>query len=47
MLGPGKGNNRPIWSLIYNHYENRMGISAPWSKKYAIAMRPESKQNNY
>nr|CAD2166284.1 unnamed protein product [Meloidogyne enterolobii] len=46
MLGPGKGNNRPIWSLIYNHYENRMGISAPWSKKYAIAMRPEIGSGN-
>uniref|UniRef100_A0A1I8BEH5 Alginate_lyase domain-containing protein n=1 Tax=Meloidogyne hapla TaxID=6305 RepID=A0A1I8BEH5_MELHA len=46
ILGAGRGNNRPIWSLIYNHYENRMGIAAPWSKKYAIAMRPEIGSGN-
>ncbi|KAF7635868.1 Alginate_lyase domain-containing protein [Meloidogyne graminicola] len=40
-IGPEKPKNRPIWSLVYNHYENRIGIATPWSKKYAIALRPE------
>lgn len=25
----GRGETRPIWSIIYNHYAGRMGLSAP------------------
>lgn len=25
----GRGSNRPIYSMIYNHYVNRMGLQAP------------------
>lgn len=25
----GRGETRPIWSMIYNHYSGRMGLSAP------------------
>lgn len=25
----GRGSNRPIYSMIYNHYVNRMGLDAP------------------
>lgn len=25
----GRGSNRPIYSMIYNHYVNRMGLEAP------------------
>lgn len=25
----GRGETRPIWSMIYNHYAGRMGLSAP------------------
>lgn len=29
----GRGEVRPIWSMIYNHYKNRMGLDAPNIKK--------------
>lgn len=28
----GTGSRRPCWELIYNHYVNRKGLSAPWTK---------------
>lgn len=34
-------HSRPGWALIYNHYENRLGIAAPWSKKMAEKLQPE------
>jgi hypothetical protein len=39
--------NRPIWEQIYNHYVNRMGLSAPYSEAYAQLMRPEGGGGNY
>lgn len=33
----GRGEIRPIWSMLYNHYAGRMGLSAP-----NIAMRLDS-----
>jgi len=33
------------WELVYNHYTNIKGISAPWSEKAAIATRPEPRPN--
>lgn len=36
-----RGHNRPAWELIYNHYQNRVGIAAPWSEKKAQQTRPE------
>lgn len=36
-----RGHRRPAWELIYNHYQNRVGIAAPWSEKMAQQMRPE------
>jgi hypothetical protein len=38
----GTGHFRPCWELIYNHYANRKGLSAPWTKAMAGKMRPES-----
>jgi len=37
-----KGHERPGWALIYNHYQNRLGIAAPWSEKMAEALKPEA-----
>jgi hypothetical protein len=32
---------RPSWAMIYNHYQNRLGIAAPWSQKAAEKVAPE------
>lgn len=37
----GTGSPRPCWELIYNHYVNRKGLSAPWTKAIVDRMRPE------
>lgn len=34
-------HSRPGWALIANHYENRVGIAAPWSRKMADQLAPE------
>ena len=46
VAGPG-GVGRPGWDLIYNHYVNRRGMAAPYTAKYAAAMRPEGGGSNY
>ena len=43
----GGGPSRPGWDLIYNHYVNRKGMAAPYTAKYAAAMRPEGGGSNY
>lgn len=42
-----RGVGRPGWDLIYNHYVNRRGISAPWTASYAEKTRPEGGGFNY
>lgn len=37
----GTGSRRPCWELIYNHYVNRRGLSAPWTKAMIEQVRPE------
>jgi hypothetical protein len=37
----GTGSRRPCWELIYNHYVNRKGLSAPWTKAMVEQVRPE------
>ncbi len=43
----GRGNGRPTWDLIYNHYANGKGVAAPWSAQFAAVMRPEGGGGNY
>jgi hypothetical protein len=43
----GRGAFRPIWEQIYNHYVNRMGLSAPYTQAYATRVRPEGGGGNY
>ena len=33
---------RPCWEGVYNHYVNRLGLSAPWVSAMAARLRPES-----
>jgi hypothetical protein len=43
----GQGMPRPCWALIYNHYVNRKGLAAPYSKKFATLVQPEGGGGNY
>ena len=42
-----RGQIRPGWDLIYNHYVNRMGMSAQFTEDYAKLSRPEGGGFNY
>ena len=42
-----RGDRRPIWELVYNHYVNRAGVAAPFSAMYAASVRPEGGGGNY
>lgn len=35
VSGGGRGDMRPVWALIYNHYANVVGVACPWTKQYA------------
>ncbi|MEV0407152.1 alginate lyase family protein [Actinoallomurus sp. NPDC050550] len=43
----GRGNIRPVWELVYNHYVRRRGLHAPWTKAMAAKARPEGGGGNY
>ncbi|HTJ72348.1 MAG TPA: alginate lyase family protein [Actinospica sp.] len=42
-----RGNVRPIWEMLYNHYVVRQGLSAPALAKIAASVRPEGGGGNY
>ena len=42
-----RGNVRPCWALVYNHYVNRKGLAAPYSKMFALQIQPEGGGGNY
>jgi len=42
-----RGTIRPCWELIYNHYQNVMGIPATYSGQFAAQVRPEGGGGNY
>lgn len=42
-----RGNTRPVWELVYNHYVNRKGLAAPNCARYAQKARPEGGGGNY
>ncbi|MEP6668696.1 MAG: alginate lyase family protein [Chthoniobacter sp.] len=37
----GRGTLRPIYEMVWNHYQNRRGIPAPFTKQAADQLRPE------
>jgi hypothetical protein len=43
----GRGDIRPAWELVYNHYVNRRGLSAPNTAAYAAMVRPEGGGGDY
>jgi Alginate lyase len=42
-----RGNVRPIWEMIYNHYVVRQGLSAPALAQIAASVRPEGGGSQY
>lgn len=42
-----RGTIRPCWELIYNHYQNVMGVTATYSGQFATQVRPEGGGGNY
>jgi fibronectin type 3 domain-containing protein len=45
--GSARGANRAGLDLVYNHYVNRMGLSAPYTKEAAESIRPEGGGGQY
>jgi len=37
----GRGTFRPIYEMVWNHYQNRRGIPAPFTRQAAEKLRPE------
>jgi hypothetical protein len=42
-----RGNLRPVWELVYNHYVKRKGLAAPYTTKMAEKVRPEGGGGDY
>jgi hypothetical protein len=43
----GRGNIRPRWEMLYNHYVNRVGMSAPYTTQFAELVSPEGGGGDY
>ncbi|WP_342235774.1 alginate lyase family protein [Inquilinus sp. OTU3971] len=43
----GRGNERPAWELLYNHYVVLKGFKAPHVAAFAAKLRPEGGGGNY
>jgi hypothetical protein len=37
----GRGRLRPIYEMVFNHYERRRGVPAPFTRRAAEQLRPE------
>jgi hypothetical protein len=37
----GRGRLRPIYEMVWNHYQNRRNVPAPFTKQAAEKIRPE------
>ncbi len=42
-----RGQIRPVWERVYNHYVNRRGLAAPYTAAYAAKTRPEGGGGDY
>ncbi|WP_276485504.1 RICIN domain-containing protein [Paraflavitalea pollutisoli] len=47
IAAAGRGNIRPVWEMVYQHYANRRGLSVPGMAAYAALHRPEGGGGNY
>lgn len=37
----GRGRLRPVYEMVWNHYQNRRGVPAPFTRQAAEKLRPE------
>ena len=42
-----RGDLRPVWELVYNHYVKLRGLPAPYTTQMAAKVRPEGGGGNY
>jgi hypothetical protein len=42
-----RGQNRPVWELVYNHYSARKGLRMPYTARMAALSRPEGGGGDY
>ncbi len=42
----GRGQLRPIYEMVWNHYEHRRGVPAPFTRQAAERIRPEGTTRN-
>lgn len=42
-----RGNIRPVWALVYNHYVKRKGLPAPYTTKMMKLVAPEGGGGDY
>ena len=45
--GRGRLDDRPVWELLYNHYNVLQGVSTPNTQAMAALMRPEHGSNDH
>ena len=43
----GRGDLRPIYEMVYQHYVHEKGLDAPWTRKAAEKLRPEGSIRNH
>jgi hypothetical protein len=43
----GRGTIRACWEMVYNHYVNRMGLTAPYTAQITTLARPEGGGGDY
>jgi hypothetical protein len=43
----GRGGQRPIWEILYNHYVKLEGVPAPYVTRAADSVRPEGGAGDY
>ena len=43
----GRGGQRPIWEILYNHYVKLKGLPAPYVTRAAESVRPEGGAGDY
>ena len=42
-----RGQERPVWELVYNHYVNRRGLTVPYVEQFAAQVRAEGGGGDY
>ncbi len=46
IASQGRGRFRPIYEMVWNHYEQRRGVPAPFTRQAAERIRPEGATRN-